>query len=37
MNSEELDKLRLDDIEFFARRYSELFSQYFDKNTPKEK
>lgn len=37
MNTEELDKLRIDDIEFFARRYSELFGEHFDKNTSEEK
>lgn len=37
MNTEELDKLRLDDIEFFARRYVELFGEHFDKNTQEKK
>lgn len=37
MNTEELVKLRIDDIEFFARRYSELFGEHFDKNTSEEK
>lgn len=37
MNTEELDKLRVEDIEFFARRYSELFGKHFDKNTSQEK
>ena len=37
MNTEELDRLRLDDIEFFAKRYSELFGEHFDKNTSQEK
>ncbi len=37
MNTEELDKLRLDDINFFAQRYSELFGKYFDRTTPQQK
>ena len=36
MNTEELDRIRLEDIEFFAQRYSQLFGKHFDKNTPEE-
>lgn len=37
MDAQELDNIRLEDIDFFAKKYSELFGEHFDKNTPEEK
>lgn len=37
MTLKELDKLRFENIEFFAQRYSELFGDYFDKYTTQKK
>lgn len=36
MTQEELDKLRLEDIDFFAKRYVELFGKHFDMTTPEQ-
>ena len=36
MTQEEIEKLRFDDIEFFAKRYVELFAKYFDLTTPEQ-
>ena len=37
MTPEELEKLRIDDIDFFAKRYAELFAKHFDITTPEQR
>lgn len=37
MTQERLEQLRLEDIEFFAKRYVELFAKHFDIITPEQK
>lgn len=37
MDTKELDKMRREDIDYFAKKYAELFGEYFKKNTNKEK
>lgn len=37
MTPEELEKLRIDDIDFFAKRYVELFAKHFDITTPEQR